>query len=372
MTCIRDATGGKRVRRILLLLTAAATAASVMAGAGAAGAADFDPEEIVFPVEGKVYYSDTFYSARSGGRTHGATDIMTYGVKGLPVVAAADGVVKWIGSTCCYLSIDHGGGWETWYIHLNNDTPGTDDGNGWGIADGIERGTLVSAGQLIGWVGDSGNAEGTAPHLHFEIRKDGVQINPYPYLLVAEGKTPPPPEYAGQFRDDEGSKHERDIEKIYAEGITKGCNPPANDRYCPKDDVSRGAMAAFIRRTLGLPAASEDFFSDDDGNIFEGDINAITAAGIGFGCADGRFCPDEPLLREEFAEMFTRAFGYTNPDGTDWFVDDDGSRFEASIDALKVAGVTMGCNPPDNDRFCPTLPVDRAAMASFFVRALDL
>jgi len=131
-------------------------------------------------------------------------------------------------------------------------------------------------------------------------------------------------------------------------------------------------MAAFIRRSLELPAAEQDYFDDDNGNIFEGDINAITKAGIGFGCGPDAFCSDDPLLREEFAEMFTRAFGYINPDGLDWFVDDDGSQYEESIDALAVAGVTKGCNPPENDRFCPDNPVDRGAMAAFFVRALDL
>jgi murein DD-endopeptidase MepM/ murein hydrolase activator NlpD len=143
----------------------------------------FDPSNIVFPVIGEVTFIDDFDQPRSGGRTHDATDIM--GPKMLPVVAAADGVVRWISSSCCHLSIDHGGGWETWYIHLNNDTPGTDDGLAWGIAPGIERDTVVYKGQLIGWLGDSGNAEHTAPHLHFQIFHNGVAINPYEYLLAA-------------------------------------------------------------------------------------------------------------------------------------------------------------------------------------------
>lgn len=332
-----------------------------------AQAAGFDPNEIAFPVQGDNYYSDTYTAPRGGGtRLHHATDIMTYGVKGVPVVAAADGVVDWMSSNCCALSLDHGDGWETWYIHLNNDTPGTDDGLGWGIAEGLTRGSAVVKGQLIGWVGDSGNAEGTAPHLHFEIHKDDVKLNPYPYLLRAEGT------YQGQFRDDEGSTHEKDIDKIYASGITKGCNPPTNDLYCPTDWVSRGQMAAFIRRHFGFASATKDYFTDDNGTTFEEDINALRAAGIAFGCGKGVYCPDQPLLREEFAEMFTRAFGYTNLAGTDWHVDDDDSPFETSIDALRAAGVTKGCNPPANDRFCPERPVEREEMASFFVRALDL
>jgi hypothetical protein len=284
----------------------------------------------------------------------------------VPVVAAADGVVDWMSSSCCAFSLDHGNGWETWYIHLNNDTPGTDDGQGWGIADGIEKGTAVSAGQLIGWVGDSGNAEWTAPHLHFEIKRDGVPINPYPYLLAAQAKT------RGQFIDDDYSKHEEDIEKIYAAGITIGCNPPQNSEFCPEDWVSRGQMSAFIRRWFQLPSSEIDYYTDDDGTTFEDDINALTEAGIAFGCETDAFCSDEPLMREEFAEMFVRAFGYTNPDGIDWHVDDDDSVFEDSINALRAAGVTLGCNPPDNTEFCPYRGVEREEMASFFVRALDL
>jgi hypothetical protein len=335
--------------------------------ANTAQAAEFDPNDIVFPVQGEVYYSDTYDAPRDGGaRQHNATDIMTYGVKGVPVVAAADGVVDWMSSSCCALSLDHGNGWETWYIHLDNDTPGTDDGQGWGIADGLVKGTAVEAGQLIGWVGDSGNAEWTAPHLHFEIKKDGVPLNPYPYLLAAQAKT------QGQFVDDDHSKHEADIEKIYAAGITIGCNPPDNTEFCPDDWVSRGQMSAFIRRWFDFPSSETDYYTDDDGTTFEDDINALTEAGIAFGCGPETFCSDEPLMREEFAEMFVRAFGYTNPEGTDWHVDDDDSVYEEAINALRAAGVTLGCNPPDNTEFCPYRGVEREEMASFFVRALDL
>ncbi|HLT97853.1 MAG TPA: M23 family metallopeptidase [Acidimicrobiia bacterium] len=155
---------------------------------------------LIFPVQGDHYYSDTFGAPRSGGRKHEGNDIMTYGKKGVPVVAAAAGEVIWISPNqgdCCYLGIRHADGWVTRYIHLNNDSRRadgsyTDDGKGWGIAPGIQRGTRVEAGQLIGWVGDSGNAENTAPHLHFELRRPdgsnyghGIAVNPYTSLRAA-------------------------------------------------------------------------------------------------------------------------------------------------------------------------------------------
>jgi hypothetical protein len=72
------------------------------------------------------------------------------------------------------------------------------------------------------------------------------------------------------------------------------------------------------------------------------------------------------------AELLVRSFGYDNPDELDLFVDDESSPFEASINALGVAGATKGCNPPDNDNFCPDRTLTRAEMATFFARALGL
>lgn len=148
---------------------------------------------IVFPVAGENHYSDTWGAPRSGGRTHEGTDIMAD--KMVPVVAAASGTVGWMndeqGGDCCAMALYHDDGWTSWYIHMNNDTPGTDDGLGWGFADGITTGVHVEAGQLIGWVGDSGNAEWTNPHIHFELHdEDGTPINPYPHLVAAQESSP--------------------------------------------------------------------------------------------------------------------------------------------------------------------------------------
>lgn len=150
-------------------------------------AAATDDFEIVFPQEALVTeFTDSYGAPRSGHR-HQGNDLMA--PRGTEVYAVADGVVHWIrdrGTAGRYVAIEHADGWESWYMHLNNDNPGTDDGAAplaLGVA--VEVGEVVEAGQLIGWVGDSGNAEGSSPHNHFELHHNGRAIDPYPHLVRA-------------------------------------------------------------------------------------------------------------------------------------------------------------------------------------------
>ncbi len=178
----------------------------------------------------------------------------------------------------------------------------------------------------------------------------------------------------GFFTDDDGHLFESDIDAIAAAGITRGCNPPTNNRYCPDDDVTRGEMAAFLRRALGLPRVSTDFFNDDNASIFEEDINAIAAAGITRGCnppANDRYCPDDDVDRGQMAAFLRRALGL--PSSTvDHFTDDDSSTFEQDINAIADEGITRGCNPPSNTNYCPNSDVSRGEMAAFLRRARNL
>jgi murein DD-endopeptidase MepM/ murein hydrolase activator NlpD len=158
--------------------------------ASRASAAEEPPFQIRFPQETQVtVFASTFGAARSGGRRHHGVDLMA--PKMTQVYAAADGVVVKVDTNRLsgrYLEVEHVGGWSTRYLHLNNDTPGTDDGEaGWELtlAPGIEVGTEVGAGQLIAWVGDSGNAEWTGSHTHFEIAFEGSVIDPYPLVKEA-------------------------------------------------------------------------------------------------------------------------------------------------------------------------------------------
>lgn len=100
-----------------------------------------------------------------------------------------------------------------------------------------------------------------------------------------------------------------DIEWLADSGITRGCNPPSNTRFCPDQSVTRGAMAAFLTRALGLSAGDAEF-RDTGGHVFAADISALADAGITRGCnppKNDRFCPDEPVTREQMAAFLHRA-----------------------------------------------------------------
>lgn len=179
---------------------------------------------------------------------------------------------------------------------------------------------------------------------------------------------------SGRFLDDNDSAFVADVEWFDAREITKGCNPPDNTLFCPENAVTRGQMAAFLVRALNLTdQGGGNTFVDDDGSIFESDIAKLAAAGITKGCnppANDLFCPDLRVTREQMAAFLVRALGYKDDGGGDLFKDDDSSVFASDIDRLATAGVTRGCNPPTNDQFCPTDYVTRAQMAAFLHRAL--
>lgn len=149
---------------------------------------------IVFPVQGEYSFHDDYANPRGGGmRKHLGNDIIA--PKHTPVVSTVDGVITFIAipqaSWGYAITIEDSDGYKYHYIHLNNDTPGTDDGNGgeqYAYVPGLHRGSKVTKGQLLGWLGDSGNAEETVSHLHFEIQAPGSEYpNPFESLMAASG-----------------------------------------------------------------------------------------------------------------------------------------------------------------------------------------
>jgi len=174
------------------------------------------------------------------------------------------------------------------------------------------------------------------------------------------------------FCDDRVSVFEEDIEWMVAEGFTSGCNT-AGDRFCPNEPVTRGQFAAFLHRALGdvlVPNGAALSFVDTIDSTFNADIEWLSATGVTRGCETDRFCPEAPVTRGQLAAFLVRSMDYADSGSGDLFRDDDDSVFEDQIDKLAVAGVTSGCNPPDNDEFCPAGQVTRAQMAAFLHRAL--
>lgn len=142
----------------------------------------------VFPVVGQVQYTNDFGAPRSIG-PHQGNDIMA--PRRALAVATEDGKVKfWTHSATagCMLYLYGKSGTTYLYIHLNNDLTDHNDNRGKCVAGtsyapGLKDGAKVQAGQLLGFVGDSGDANGIATHLHFEVHPhDGNAVNPYPYL----------------------------------------------------------------------------------------------------------------------------------------------------------------------------------------------
>jgi hypothetical protein len=127
-------------------------------------------------------------------------------------------------------------------------------------------------------------------------------------------------------------------------------------------------MAVFIARAMDLPAATSDHFSDDTGAFYEGAANSLFEAGITQGCGPNRYCGNQNIPREQMAAFLARTLGLPNS-SIDHFIDDESSQFEDAIDKIATAGITLGCNPPTNNRFCPKDLVTRGQMAAFFQRA---
>jgi murein DD-endopeptidase MepM/ murein hydrolase activator NlpD len=173
---------------LLLLLTLGLAAGSAWAATPKKGLVP----TLVFPVAGEVTYIDDFGQARPGG-SHQGNDLM--GVKKTPVVAVESGKVSfWTTSANagCMLYLYGDSGTTYYYIHLNNDLTMRNDNRGKCVpgvayARGLKDGARVQAGQIVGYLGDSGDANGIASHLHFEIHPSGgAAVSPYASLQSAQ------------------------------------------------------------------------------------------------------------------------------------------------------------------------------------------
>ena len=133
------------------------------------------PASLPVPVEGVRVRAlrDTWHGARSEGRKHEGIDI--FARRGTPVVSSTEGIVSQVGTNRLgglVVWVTGPGGQRHYYAHLDR------------YAD-VEAGMRIEAGRVLGFVGNTGNAKGTPPHLHYGIYDVGGAINPYP-LLRAE------------------------------------------------------------------------------------------------------------------------------------------------------------------------------------------
>jgi murein DD-endopeptidase MepM/ murein hydrolase activator NlpD len=130
----------------------------------------------IFPLVGDYTYSDDYGAGRHQGR-HEGIDIMAD--RNTPIVAVVNGTVQRLTRTetglgGIYVWLKRSDGTEYYYAHMNS------------IAAGLEAGQQVSAGQVIGAVGNTGDARYGATHLHFEIRPGGSPTDPYPHLVAVD------------------------------------------------------------------------------------------------------------------------------------------------------------------------------------------
>jgi hypothetical protein len=180
----------------------------------------------------------------------------------------------------------------------------------------------------------------------------------------------PGPATAAQdpFADDDGTPYEKAIEVLAGEDVVAGCDDDGM-QFCPMEPVRRDQAASLLARAFELPATDEDVFGDDDGNVHEDAINRLAAADISLGCADGSYCVDDRLRRNQMAALLVRAGGVGKTDKR--FFRDTGATHGGAVDRLAAAGITGGCSERPA-RFCPHQDVLRGEMAVFLARALEL
>jgi murein DD-endopeptidase MepM/ murein hydrolase activator NlpD len=130
----------------------------------------------LFPVAGEYTYYDDYGEPRGGG-VHQGNDIMAD--RNTPVVAVDDGAIAKMsrvetGLGGIYVWLRRADGVQYYYAHLQS------------IAEGLDVGSRISVGRVLGGVGNTGDARSAPTHLHFEIRNEWTPINPYPHLQAVD------------------------------------------------------------------------------------------------------------------------------------------------------------------------------------------
>ena len=252
-------------------------------------------------------YVDTWLYSR-GSRRHLGVDMMA--PKLVHILAANDGCITYLdyGGTGGgnMLTLTDNDGWQYRYIHINNDSPGTDDGANpyeWAFVDNLQEGDCISRGDHISYVGDSGNAEWTGSHLHFELRRpDGNWINPFPSTEAARAaalNSPQPPSVPAapdetspdETSPDETSPDETSPDEASPDGtVPDGTGPDAlPDNEAEVDPPPLEPQCTAVRTapagTPDIDTATGYWMLDDSGVVHAegvphyGDLSEIEDAG---------------------------------------------------------------------------------------------
>jgi murein DD-endopeptidase MepM/ murein hydrolase activator NlpD len=357
------------------------------------------------PLDGrnKTGYMDDFHHKRSNScGNHRATDIL--GQHGWPVYAAKEGRITFLPmvqpSYGWMIRIAGDDGREYNYIHLGrNGGPAAD-----AYAPGLAQGDRVARGQHIGFIGSSGNASESLPHLHFEIKDPRVSdpygctyINPYPSLRAAEARGDyggsraavgprdarsiasacPAARLGDRFDDTRGLTQQEAIACIALWGVTTG-NGEGERIFGPSQVVTRAQMASFLTRAIlsaggSLPPPGDAGFRDISGTAHREAIERLARAGIVQG-RDQRYDPNAGVRRDQMATFLRNAYEHLAqaplaPPVDQGFSDVAGSTHRDSINQMAAVGVTAGVGGSTFDR---ASDVRRDQMAAFLARLLAL
>jgi lysozyme len=190
----------------------------------------------------------------------------------------------------------------------------------------------------FGWTFWQYTSDGSVPGIvgRVDLNRAAVDPGSVAIELATDGQPLPAP----PFTDISSSTFEDDIAWLYHSGITTGCS---STKFCPGGTVTRGQMASFLARALKLPDTTKDYFRDDDGSTHEANINRLAKAGLTTGCSATRYCPGNSVTRGQLATFLARVLDLSAT-SNDYFVDDDSSTHESNINRIARAGLTSGCD----------------------------
>lgn len=327
---------------------------------------------MILPLAGPLDVLSVFGAERDDGeRVHMGVDLAAPRL--MPVLAVKDGVVTRINRSSVSVFLRHDDGWSSWYLHLNNDTSMTDDGLGSGVAPGLEVGDRVVAGQVIGWVGDSGNAETTPPHLHFEIHTPwGEAIDPLSSLRGAAWVDETVPvHFEGAFWDDDDHEVAPTADLLASLALITGCGPYGL-QLCPDAELAGADVEQLLGAAFGVEVSVGQYVHlaprpAPKRETFLPDVDLDVA----LGCGVWQYCQDQIITRGDMAAILAGVLGL-EPTNADYFDDDEDHYAQASINALVAGNVLDVCMELGPQPFEPNRPATRAELIDAIAKALGL